>query len=631
MKEVFNKILNFVTTLIIILLFISVVASFQTTFLGKKYNNFLGYSLFEIKTASMSGEMEIGDWILVKVTKDVKLNDIITFESDGAFVTHRIIETYKDTYITKGDTNTAKDTPVNKSQIVGKLVTVLPKFGIIKKTLFNTKVLIVLILTIILGCFLFKNEEEEVTTKKEKKSLKNKIIRNKDKEFEQQLDEIFSPEELKEAEKIEMQVFPELDKEIQENQNTIANTVSLSRITVDMNSKTLASLHKRIEDTNSMDVVNAEENLPSKKETVKKEIKLTNKKILLGKNEKNLIRKGIELKENEVLELIKIIVDKDFLEGEIKSITNKFLKVYTEVKYINQGDTAENVSITTFKKTVDESILKFSKVIQKDVKSNTLKKKIENIANAYLLVNKIDNDKTNIEKIITNDKNFEFKNKKVVIKEIKKVIKEYDARIENYFKKMTTNKFELLIKQVPKTNMYNTNISSNIQFNKLFSSYSINKTYEDDIVTEDLRELQLKILSLKVLEDMLELSYKKKYLINFNDSILKKDKKLKSTLGNIDDIYSQGKIYIILNTESLILNYKVIAKLIKEGYKFVVELDYNDISEIPNIRKFLCAVEYIFIKNGELSKKEILNNIPSELENKIIYINKTLIEGPVIK
>jgi len=196
---------------------------------------------------------------------------------------------------------------------------------------------------------------------------------------------------------------------------------------------------------------------------------------------------------------------------------------------------------------------------------------------------------------------------------------------------MSTNKFELIVKQVQKTNMYNTNLSSNIQFNKLFSNYSINKTYEDDVVTEDLRELQLKILSLKILEDMLELSYKKKYLINLNDSILKKEKKLKSTLGNIDDIYSQGKIYILLSVESLILNYKIISNLIKDGYKFAVELSYNDVSEVPNIRKFLCVIEYIFIKNGELSKSEILNNIPSELEDKIIYINKTLIEGPVIK
>lgn len=628
MKDLINKFLNFITTLIIILLFISVVASFQTTFLGKKYNNFFGYSLFEIKTASMSGEMEIGDWILVEVTKDVKLNDIITFENEGAFVTHRIIEKYKDTYITKGDTNTAKDTPVVKEQIVGKMVRVLPKFGIIKKTLFNTKVLIVLILTIIVGCYLFKEDETKKEEQPEKKKLKDKLIPNKEKELELKLEEIFSKEEIEKAEELtEENAFDE----IQDNPKSIANTVTLSRITVDMNSKTLSSLHKKIEDTNTLEKIDELEELPVKKEKIKKEIKLTNKKILLGKNEKNLIRKGIELKENEILEIVKIILDKEYLDGDIKSITNKFLKIYIEIKYINQGDIDSNVSITTFRKNIDESIIKFQKDLLKDTSSNSTKKKIEDIANAFLLINKIDDNKINIDKIIESDKVFNFKNKKTVIKEIKKIIKEYDNKVINYFKKMSTNKFELLTKQVPKTNIYNTNIGTNIKFNKLFSNYSINKTYEDDIVTEDLRELQLKILSLKVLEDMLSLSYKKKYLINFNDSLLKKEKKLKTTLSNIDDIYSQGKIQILINIESLILNYKIITKLIKDGYKFVVELDSNDIKEIPNIRKFLCVTEYIFIKNGELSKEDILNNIPSELEDKIIYINKTLIEGPVIK
>ena len=139
-----EKILNVVTTIIIILLFISVVASFQTTFFGKKYNSFFGYSLFEIETASMSGKLEIGDWILVKITDDVKLNDIITFEENGSFITHRIVEQYKDTYVTKGDSNNAKDTPITKDQVVGKMIKVIPKFGIIKKTFFNPKVLVIL-------------------------------------------------------------------------------------------------------------------------------------------------------------------------------------------------------------------------------------------------------------------------------------------------------------------------------------------------------------------------------------------------------------------------------------------------------------------------------------------------------
>ena len=67
----------------------------------------------------------------------VKIGDVVTYKQDNDFITHRIIEVYKDTYITKGDANKAKDKPIDKSQIIGKVTKVLPKFGIIKKTLFN--------------------------------------------------------------------------------------------------------------------------------------------------------------------------------------------------------------------------------------------------------------------------------------------------------------------------------------------------------------------------------------------------------------------------------------------------------------------------------------------------------------
>ena len=171
-KNYINKILNFITTIMIILLSISVISSFQTTFFGKKYNSFFGYSLFEIQTASMAGEMEIGDWILVKITDEVKLNDIITFERDGSFITHRIIEQYKDTYITKGDSNNSKDTPITKEQIVGKMIKVMPKFGIVKKTFFNPKVLIILIVTIIVGSSLFDKSTNKIKLPQKKEKLK---------------------------------------------------------------------------------------------------------------------------------------------------------------------------------------------------------------------------------------------------------------------------------------------------------------------------------------------------------------------------------------------------------------------------------------------------------------------------
>ena len=164
--EKISKLFNVVITILIFLLIINVIANFQTTFLGKKYNN----TLFEVKTGSMEDTLKIGDWVLVKITDDIKLNDIVTYEEDNAFITHRVIEHYKDTYITKGDANNSKDSPVLRSQIVGKVVKVFPQFGIIKKTLLNPIVLILFIITITLGISLLKKQPQKKKCENKTKS-----------------------------------------------------------------------------------------------------------------------------------------------------------------------------------------------------------------------------------------------------------------------------------------------------------------------------------------------------------------------------------------------------------------------------------------------------------------------------
>ena len=634
LKNYINGIVNFVTTIIIILLSISVISSFQTTFFGKKYNSFFGYSLFEIKTASMSGQMEIGDWILVKITDDVKLNDVITFEQDGSFVTHRIIEQYKDTYITKGDSNNSKDTPITKDQIIGKMIKVMPKFGIIKKTFFNPKVLIILIITIVAGTSLFDKKTNDTT----KVVAKKKSVNPKPVKVEPETDTI-SFEEIDDKSVISEEVIEKIENELKgkkiekisdnDEVEPINNTMVLSKIVVDMNSKALANLSKSLEDTVTIEP-QVEENVV-KKETRVEPQTFTGKKVLLGKNEKNIIKKGLELKENEIVEIIKVLLNKDELNGELNAIVNKFLDIYIETKYINQGDLEDSTTILMFKKSVNESILSFANFLVKGKTNDSYKNKVTDVANAFMMLNKLDNNKDDIDNIILTDKYFKNSDEKKVLKEIKKIRKQFNSNLSLFFQKLETKKFTLMINNIFKGKIYKTNISSNIQFNKLFSQYSIEETYHSEVIAEDLRELQLKMLSLKVLEDMFEFSYKKKYFINFSDSIFKKVKKIKGFLGNIDDSYSQGKINILIDAKTLLLNYNIISELNKEGYKFAVEISYNDLVESKDIRKYLYMASNLIIVNGDISREIPMEYIPSELENKIICVDKTIIEVPVIK
>lgn len=171
-KGFFEKALNIILDVLIFLfgfiLLISIYNNIQVKLLNNRYSSFFGYSVFEVQTGSMAGTIEAGDWIVVKYSKTIHLDDIITFEQNGEFITHRVLEAYNGTYITKGDANNAKDDAITQEQVVGKVIRVLPNFGIVRMTLLNPVVLIALIVTIYSIMVIFKNRKgvQQSTNKK---------------------------------------------------------------------------------------------------------------------------------------------------------------------------------------------------------------------------------------------------------------------------------------------------------------------------------------------------------------------------------------------------------------------------------------------------------------------------------
>ena len=93
--------------------------------------------------------------VIVKLTDDVKENDIITYKYKEDFVTHRVIEIKGDEIITKGDANTSKDDPVAKKDVLGKVVFIISNVAIWIKVLKTPQVIIAILVTIIAIKFLF--------------------------------------------------------------------------------------------------------------------------------------------------------------------------------------------------------------------------------------------------------------------------------------------------------------------------------------------------------------------------------------------------------------------------------------------------------------------------------------------
>jgi signal peptidase I len=86
--------------------------------------------IFTVISGSMMPELKPGTVILVLRDSRYRLNDIVTYSLGEQFVTHRIVY-IGDYYLTKGDANTLIDpNHVSTSQIVGKVIFNMPKYGV---------------------------------------------------------------------------------------------------------------------------------------------------------------------------------------------------------------------------------------------------------------------------------------------------------------------------------------------------------------------------------------------------------------------------------------------------------------------------------------------------------------------
>ena len=160
----FLKVIEYILKTAITIITIIVLFNFvQLKIMKKSYPNFFGYTLFKVISDSMYPAIKQNDVIIVKINEqNIQKNDVITYKVNKDFITHRVVDIRDNAYITKGDYNNTGDTPIFKTDVVGKVIKVLPKFGVWKDVLMTPKILIVFFITI----FLFSSSFKDWTKKK---------------------------------------------------------------------------------------------------------------------------------------------------------------------------------------------------------------------------------------------------------------------------------------------------------------------------------------------------------------------------------------------------------------------------------------------------------------------------------
>lgn len=163
---IFFKMINrILSVLLFLILAVCLYLFISLNVLSKNYANFFSYTVFQIASNSMAPTITTNDLIVVKVTKNVGVDDVITFEDGDILVTHRIIDKTAQGFITKGDANNERDKQITSSQVVGKVIKIMPNMGTWFKVFTTPKIVFLICFTLFMFSLAFSYTGKRILTK----------------------------------------------------------------------------------------------------------------------------------------------------------------------------------------------------------------------------------------------------------------------------------------------------------------------------------------------------------------------------------------------------------------------------------------------------------------------------------
>lgn len=348
----------------------------------------------------------------------------------------------------------------------------------------------------------------------------------------------------------------------------------------------------------------------------------------------NFFVEYVETNRKRIYKYLKLIFKKEYDE----EVAEEYVEKYINARYYNLSYKEAN---RVFYLRIKEALLKvMTNLLEKNEKTKerthdyiTYKQKEKIISNMFTAfdyifffdkVRDVENMKKlkSISEVI--DKLYQKRENEYQIKERIDTKEEFTELVEanmesneEFLNKYFADKtFELGIKRAPnKDDVYNIELISNVTIPMIYSQTAINLAYNTELISEDRLLPEYTLLSLVITRDIVEANFKDQYIVEFASSLLGKKQKIKQVLEIIDDPAVQDKINLKIKYEELPKYKKEIYELMKEGYKFALELD-NSIKDAGEIDK-LTMFSYIIVPKKVKLYKEIMRR--NKKAEKIIF------------
>lgn len=320
----------------------------------------------------------------------------------------------------------------------------------------------------------------------------------------------------------------------------------------------------------------------------------------------NIMNEYIELTKKQINEYMKLV----FGESFNKTYCELFLERYINIRYFNYYE-------NEFHETIRRKILEHLKKVGEEIIINNINDRelIETMRVFFYYVLYFDNvvyykdlrtkiaQIAKVKKRVFGDELYDFEEK------LYQIMQDYMKQKDELIKRFSSDEFYIKLTNYPdKLKVYRVNLKyNNIKFPLEYSDFAINKAFRMGLVNEDKLVVEYYLIVLEILKDVLKLNFKKKYVLEFADSLLKKPKKIKSILNIINNTAIQDKISLKIKYEEFLKNKEVVYDLMREGFKITIILDNSFEANFKNIEG-LQMFEFVIINKNLKQYEEIINN-----------------------
>lgn len=192
--KVFKRIIFIIFSILVTIILAYNVYNFVSiNILKKNFTTVVGYGMLEVVSGSMEPTILKGDIIVIDTdVRKYKVGDIVTFyDSEGSFVTHRIISIVENQVITQGDNNNTEDDAIFMNDIVGKYKFKIRGGGVILAALKSPLTMIMILIIGILVCIFFSTDKNgnPILDEEEKEYLEFQAYLKEKKKNNSKLDE----------------------------------------------------------------------------------------------------------------------------------------------------------------------------------------------------------------------------------------------------------------------------------------------------------------------------------------------------------------------------------------------------------------------------------------------------------